>query len=48
MDDNQKDRQEDVGASACPIPNGQNPRPHFQAFYGEAFMPKVPGKQDAK
>jgi hypothetical protein len=30
---------QDVGATAFDYPNSQNPRPHFQAYYGRTPVP---------
>lgn len=30
---------EDVGATAFELPNSQNPRPHFKAYYGGTPVP---------
>lgn len=37
--DNSKDRITDDGASECPIPNGQNPKPHWPIYYGKTTVP---------
>lgn len=35
-----KEQRQDVGATAFDYPNGQNPRPHFKAFYGDMSLPR--------
>ena len=37
MDDNKP--KQDLGACAFDLPNAQNPRPHFKAYYGSTPVP---------